>query len=548
MTDLESAWLRIDREAARLSPLHLRELFDADPERPARLSLDLDDLVYDFSKERLDADALAALFGLAEAADVVGRRDALFAGEAVNTTESRAAMHMALRAGDDATVPVQGHDVMPEVRETRDRFLAFAEAVREGSATAKDGEPFTDVVHLGIGGSDLGPAMAAQALAPWHDGPRLHFVSNVDGTDLADRLKPLDPARTLVLVASKSFTTRETLANARAARGWMEEALGDDAPAHFAAISANLAATGEFGIAEDRVFGFWDWVGGRYSIWSAVGLPLAIAIGAGKFREFLEGAREIDRHFQNAPLAQNLPVMMALVGIWRRNGLGCPTVGVMPYDQRLARFPAYLQQLEMESNGKGVTRAGAPAPRRAAPVVWGEAGTNCQHSFFQLLHQGADTIPVDFLLGAEAVEGLPGHHAELQANALAQAAALAFGRTEKEAAAEMAKAGHGDDETARLAPHRAMPGNRPSTMLLYRRLDPATLGRLIALYEHKTFVQGAIWNVNPFDQWGVELGKTLAEDLRPLLEGEAEGKAPDQSTGALIAHIARLAGKSSPGA
>ncbi len=536
------AWSGVMREAGRLRRVTLGDLFAGDPERFERLSFRDGALLIDFSKEKIDGSALSALLDLACAAGVEARRAAMVAGETINETEGRAVLHMALRGGAGDQVEVDGHDVMPAVRATLDRFLGFAEDVRQGRAVSTTGQPFTDVVNLGIGGSDLGPAMATQALAPWHDGPRTHFVSNVDSAHLADTLKHLDPRRTLVIVASKSFTTLETMTNARSARDWLATALGDGATngagAHMAAVSTNLPATRAFGVDDQRVFGFWDWVGGRYSLWSAIGLPLAIAIGAARFRDFLDGARAMDRHFREAALERSLPVLLALVGIWRRDAMGWPTVAVVPYDQRLARFPAYLQQLEMESNGKRTRLDGTPVTHATAPVIWGEPGTNAQHSFFQLIHQGTDVVPVDFLLAAEPNEQMGDHHAQLTANVLAQSAALAFGRPEGEVRGEMAAAGAEPAEIDRLAPHRTFPGDRPSTTILYRRLDPFTLGRLIALYEHKVFVQGVIWGIDSFDQWGVELGKKLAISVQPALEGDTAGL--DRSTAGLIAALRSL--------
>ncbi|RMF32941.1 MAG: glucose-6-phosphate isomerase, partial [Alphaproteobacteria bacterium] len=461
-TGLDSAWARVHREAERLRPIHLRRLFAEDSRRFERLSFALDDLFLDLSRERLDEGALDALIALAEAADVPARRAALFTGAPINLTEGRAVQHMALRAGPDARIEVEGRDIVPEIVAMRDRFLGFAEDVRSGAYAAAAG-PFTDVINIGIGGSDLGPVMAVRALAPDHDGPRLHFVSNVDGAHLADTVAGLDPARTLVIVASKTFTTLETMANAHAARAWLEAAVGHAAGRHMAAVSTNLAATAEFGIEPGRVFGFWDWVGGRYSLWSAIGLPIAIAVGAENFSRFLAGAAAMDAHFQEAPLRQNLPVLLALAGIWRRNAMGWPSVALIPYDQRLERFPAYVQQLDMESNGKRVTRDGRPVGTATGPVIWGEPGTNAQHSFFQLIHQGTDVVPVDFIAAAEPREADPGQHALLLANCLAQGQALAFGKTEDEVRAEMAAEGRGADEIDRLAPHRTFPGDRPST-------------------------------------------------------------------------------------
>ncbi|HUF87877.1 MAG TPA: glucose-6-phosphate isomerase [Thermohalobaculum sp.] len=535
----EDAWRQVHAEAERLRPVHLRALFAADPDRFASLSFRLDDLLIDVSKEKLDARALAALLALARAVRLEGSRDAMFAGAPVNLTERRAALHMALRGGAGERVVVDGEDVMPAVNATLARFLAFAEDVRAGRCTGAAGAPYSDVVHIGIGGSVLGPEMATRALAPWHDGPRLHYVANVDGADLADTVRHLDPARTLVIVASKTFTTLETMTNARSARGWLEAALGERAGLHLAAVSTNRAATRAFGIDESRVFGFWGWVGGRYSVWSAIGLPIAIAIGGANFRAFLAGARSLDAHFRDAPLEHNLPVVLALVSVWRRNAMGWPTVALVPYEERLARFPAYIQQLAMESNGKRVTLDGAPVPTATAPVLWGEPGTNSQHSFFQLIHQGTDTVPVDFLVAAQPADERPEHHAKLTANALAQSAALAFGRGEREVRAEMATAGTRPEEIDRLAPHRSFPGDRPSTTILYRTLDPATLGRLIALYEHRTFAESVIWNINAFDQWGVELGKQLATRFLPAVSGEAEAEL-DPSTAGLLAHYRAL--------
>ncbi len=520
--------------AARLEATTLRDLFARDPDRFSRFSAALDDLTLDFSKEKIDAEALDALLALAEARGVAARRDAMAAGEAVNETEGRAALHMALRGS--VAPEIAG---VAEVAPTRDRFLAFAEDVRAGRYAGPDG-PFTDVVNIGIGGSDLGPAMAARALAPDADGPTAHFVSNVDGAHFTDVSRRLDPRRTLVIVASKTFTTQETMTNALSARDWIASAVGAEAAGgHFAAVSTNLPACAEFGVPESRVFGFWDWVGGRYSMWGAIGLPLAVAIGAERFRAFLDGAAAMDRHFLTAPLAENLPVLYALIGVWRRNAMGWPTVALIPYDQRLDRLPAYVQQLDMESNGKRVRLDGSPIADATGPVIWGEPGTNAQHSFFQLIHQGADVIPVDFIAAAAPRERLGDHHAKLLANVLAQSAALAFGLTEGEVRAQMAQAGKAPDEIDRLAPHRTFPGDRPSTTILHRSLDPYALGRLVALFEHKVFVQAALWGINPFDQWGVELGKALAKDLLPAVE-RGDGAGFDASTAGLLGRIATL--------
>ena len=540
------AWRAVEREGARLARVTLRELFERDPERFASLSFGHEDLLVDVSKEKIDRAALDALLALAEAVELPTRRDDLFSGRRVNATEGRAALHMALRDGTDPDVAVDGSAIRPEVEAVRERFLAFAGEVRTGRYGGRNGEPFTDVVHIGIGGSHLGPEMAIRALRPDHDGPRVHFVSNVDGADLGDAVARLDPARTLVLVASKTFTTLETMTNARSARGWLEAALGPRAGDHMAAISSNVEAAARFGIEEDRVFGFRDWVGGRYSLWSAIGLPVAIAIGGARFRELLAGAAAVDRHFREAPLERNLPVLMGLLSAWRRNAMGWPTVALIPYDQRLERFPAYVQQLAMESNGKRVAGDGTPVPRPTAPVVWGEPGTNAQHSFFQLLHQGTDVVPVEFVVAAEARDGAGSgadHHRLLVASCLAQGQALAFGRAPGEVRSEMRAVGADAGGAERLVAHRSFPGDRPSTTIAHRRLDAHALGRLVALYEHRVFVEGVVWGVNSFDQWGVELGKSLAERLGPALAGGPLPAGTDSSTAGLVDRLGKWSGK-----
>ncbi len=536
---VDAAWAALDAHRAARQTVTLRDLFAADAGRFDRFSLHQDDLLLDLSKTHLTDETIALLLALAEAANLPAQRAALLSGAKVNVTEGRAALHTALRAPRTASIPVDGVDVVPQVHAELDRLAAFADGVRAGRIAAQDGRPFTDVVNLGIGGSDLGPAMATLALAPDHDGPRLHFVSNVDGAHLADTLTGLDPARTLFLVASKTFTTIETLTNARSARAWLVAALGEGAvAAHFATISTALDKVAAFGIAPDRVFGFWDWVGGRYSIWSAIGLPLMIAIGPAKFRAFLDGAQAMDRHFATAPLARNLPVMLGLVGVWHRAVCGLPARAVLPYDQRLSRFPAYLQQLDMESNGKRVAVDGTALTRPSGPIVWGEPGTNGQHAFYQLLHQGTDPIPAEFLIAAQGHEPhLAEHHRLLIANCLAQSEALAFGRTHAEAAAQLATQGIAGARAELLARHKVFPGNRPSITLAYPRLDPAMLGRLIALYEHRVFVEAAIYGINPFDQWGVELGKELATRLQPVVEGRSPATGFDSSTAGLAAYL-----------
>ena len=520
----------------------LRILFARNPARFDRFHLDLGDVTLDYSKNRITTETVGKLVDLCHAAGLEEKRRAMFAGEAINVTEGRAVLHTALRNRSDRPVMVDGEDVMPDVNDVLDRMEAFAGDIRSGRLAGAEGDRFTHVVNIGIGGSDLGPAMAVAALTPWRcGGPKVLFVSNVDGAHIADTLSDLNPATTLFLIASKTFTTLETMTNAASARAWIAEALGEDAVgAHFAALSTNLEAVAAFGIDTARAFGFWDWVGGRYSVWSAIGLPLAISIGFENFRAFLEGAHRMDEHFRTAPLAENMPVLMAAIGVWNRNVLAMTSHGIMPYDQRLHRFAAHLQQLDMESNGKRVTLGGDAVDYPTGPVVWGEPGTNGQHAFFQLLHQGTDVVPCDFLIAAEPREQLADHHAKLAANCLAQTEALAFGKTEAEVRRELADAGMNENEIDALAPHKTFPGNRPTNTLIYRRLDPATLGMLIALYEHRVFVQGVIWDINSFDQWGVELGKALAGRLLPVVRDGADAGALDSSTRGLVERLRTL--------
>jgi glucose-6-phosphate isomerase len=542
-----SAFAALHRHAKRMKLASLRALFEADPKRFDRFTVAGAALHLDFSKNLIVPETLDLLAALSEASGVADRRKEMFAGKAINVTEKRAVLHTALRAGASGKAKVDGKLVAPLIEAELQRFLAFAEDVRSGRYAASDGRPFTDVVNIGIGGSDLGPAMAVQALAPYHDGPRLHFVSNVDAAHLADTLKTLDPKRTLFLIASKTFTTQETMANALSARSWTEAVLSAaGASRHFAALSTAQAKVEAFGIDPARMFGFWDWVGGRYSVWSSIGLSLAIAVGAENFRALLGGARAMDEHFRKTAPTRNLPILMALIGIWNRNMLGFAAHAVLPYEQRLAHFPAYLQQLDMESNGKSVTLAGKPVAMATGPLVFGEPGTNGQHAFYQLIHQGSDVIPADFLLGAEGHEPEYAHqHRLLIANCLAQTEALMKGRTLAEARAMLKQQGLTAAEVNRLAPHKVFPGNRPTNTLFYRKLDPATLGALIALYEHKVFVQGVIWGINSYDQWGVELGKELANSLQPMVEGRAKPLGRDSSTVGLIRSLTRLSGSGS---
>lgn len=539
---VENAWDVLATDWNRLQSQHLREMFEDDPVRFSRFSASLDDLTIDYSKERIDADALTHLLDLAKVTDVEGKRDAMFAGEHINSTEDRAVMHVALRALPEDGFTVDGAATADLVAPVLDAFLGFADDVRAGRVTNAKGMAFTDVINIGIGGSDLGPVMATRAMSKFAgEGPNVYFVSNVDGAHLRDATRDLNPETTLFLVASKSFTTQETMINAQAAKEWVENSIGvEAAKAHFAAVSTNLAATTAFGIAPTRVFGFWDWVGGRYSLTSSIGLSLAIAIGSENFRAFLDGFRDMDRHFKTAPMVQNLPVLLALIGIWRRNIMGCATVALIPYNQRLENFSSYLQQMDMESNGKRVTKAGLGVTTKTGPVIWGDAGTNAQHSFFQLIHQGTDIVPIDFMISAQPTSYLVDQHDLLTANFLAQSHALAFGKTAQEVRDEMLAAGDDVAKVETLVPHRTFPGNRPSTSILYSSLTPYSLGRLIALYEHKVFVQGVIWDVNSFDQWGVELGKVMATQLAPMLDDGADLSGLNSSTRGLIEKIRAL--------
>jgi glucose-6-phosphate isomerase len=490
---------------------------------------------FDYAKTNLDAETRDLLIGLARATGVEARRDEMFSGEAINETEGRAVLHTALR-NLEGSVIVQGSDVMPGVRATLARMESFARDLRDGRIRGAGGR-ITDVVNIGIGGSDLGPAMATLALAPYHDGPRCHFVSNVDGAHIQDVLDMLNPETTLVIVASKTFTTIETMTNAETAKAWMARVVSEPTR-QFVALSTALDKTSAFGIDPARVFGFEDWVGGRYSVWGPIGLSLMIAIGTENFRAFLAGAAAMDRHFRNAPLAQNMPVMLALVGVWHRQILGHAARAVLPYDQRLARLPAYLQQLEMESNGKRVSMDGKDLTVASGPIVFGEPGTNGQHAFYQLIHQGTDVVPCEFLLAALGHEaGLEHQHRLLAANCLAQAEALMTGRSLDEARGLMKAKGLKGKELERQARHRVFPGNRPSTMLIYPQLTPAMLGAIIALYEHRVFVEGVVLGINSFDQWGVELGKELALQLMPMVEGTAKAEGRDGSTLGLIAAL-----------
>ncbi|MCC7461984.1 MAG: glucose-6-phosphate isomerase [Gammaproteobacteria bacterium] len=533
-------WNRLIALAGELSAQPLEELFRSDAQRHERLSRSVAGLLFDFSRQRIDARVLAGFAALADELGLRARIGAMFDGAPINTTEGRAVLHTALRGDGRRALRVDGQDIGAVVLAERARMLAFADGVRGGQIRSSTGRPFDRVVNIGIGGSDLGPAMAVQALHAFAQGaPAIEFVSNVDGCRLADALASADPAGTLVIVCSKTFTTMETQANARTARTWLSGRLGEAAvPQHFAAVSVNAPAMDAFGVHPEYRFAMWDWVGGRYSLWSSIGVSLAIAIGSANFQAFLTGGAEMDAHFLEAPWETNLPVLAGLLGVWNVDLLGLPTLAVLPYDERLARLPAYLQQLEMESNGKHVRLDGAPVSLATCPVIWGEPGNNAQHSFFQLLHQGTPRAALDFLLPVNSSCGNQVQQDLAIANCLAQAEAFAFGYTAGQVAADL-KAQHVPAERiAALAPHKVHEGNRPSTLILFARLDPRTLGKLIALYEHKVFVQSVVWGINAFDQWGVELGKKMCEAIVPLVR---EPERPGAGSAALRGVLRALA-------
>jgi len=523
-------WQALEKHHADVRERQLREWFDEDGERGERLTCEDVGIYLDYSKNRMTDETLKLLVGLADAADLRGRIDAMFAGEKINTTEDRAVLHVALRAPRDQRIVVDGQDVVPEVHEVLDRMAHFSGRVRDGEWRGFTGKRIRYVVNIGIGGSDLGPRMAYQTLRHYSDRDlELRFISNIDGTDFVEAVRDCDPEQTLFVICSKTFTTLETLANARAARAWCLEALSDEAAVarHFVAVSTNAEAVGAFGIDTANMFGFWDWVGGRYSFDSAIGLSLMIAIGADGFREMLSGFHAMDEHFRTAPFERNLPVMLGLIGCWYNNFFGTGSVAVLPYDQYLEHLSAYLQQLDMESNGKRVALDGSAAAVQTGPIIWGQPGTNGQHAFYQLIHQGTKLIPCDFIGFCRTLNPVANHHELLMANFFAQTEALAFGKTAEEVAAE--------GVPADLVPHRTFPGNRPTNTILLDELTPAALGKLVALYEHKVFVQGTLWNINSFDQWGVELGKVLAKRIIPELEDAAQPDLNhDSSTNALI--------------
>ena len=535
------SWATLAAHHQELGKKHLRDLFADDPDRAAALSLSFEDILFDFSKQRLNRETLGLLVQLAEASFLPEWIQRMFDGERINVTEDRSVLHVALRRSA-APFPSARLDVMPEVLATRARMAEFAELLRAGKAQGHHGTAIRDVVNIGIGGSDLGPKMVNQALrALAHPALGVHYVSNLDGAQLAPLLQTLDPRSTLFIVVSKTFTTQETMLNAETARNWLKANLGDDVDLsnHFAAVSSRPERAVAFGVGPDRVFPIWDWVGGRYSLWSAVGLALMIAIGPHAFDELLAGAERMDEHFRTTPFARNLPVVMGLIGIWNTNFLGAATNAVLPYNESLKYLPSFLQQLEMESNGKSVGVAGDPVQHETCPIVWGELGNNGQHAFFQLLHQGGRLVPCDFIASVRSDYPLPGHQEALLSNCFAQSSALAFGKTEDEVRASMEKEGVAAEQIADLLPHRVFAGNQPSSTLLLKSLTPAALGALVALYEHKVFVQGAIWGINSFDQWGVELGKAVASRILPAFADPALASAFDASTRALLAYCGK---------
>lgn len=526
----------LNAHVAVWADMHLRSLFHNDPGRAGRYSLELDGLFLDYSRNYITDQTLDLLFAFARERGVEPVRDQMFSGACINHTEGRPVLHTALRNRLRAPVMVDRRDIMPEINRVLTRMKTFVTAVRDGIWRGATGQPVESVVNIGIGGSDLGPRMVTRALSPWQrDDLAVHFVSNVDATDLMDTLKHCRPETTLFVVASKTFTTEETLTNAHTARAWLVSVLGEAAvDRHFVAVSTNTEAVRGFGINLANMFEFWDWVGGRYSLWSAIGLPVALAVGFDRFEELLDGAAAMDTHFRTAPLEQNMPVILGLLGAWYTSWFSAPAHAVLPYDQHLEHLPAYLQQLDMESNGKGVTQDGKPVDRHTGPIVFGQAGTNGQHSFYQLLHQGSWLIPCDFIAIATSHNAVGDHHPKLLSNFFAQPEALMRGKTEEEVCAELKERGMSASGIDILAPHRVFSGNRPSTSILLRRLDPYTLGMLIALYEHKVFVQGVLWRINSFDQWGVELGKELARAILPELAGASPVDSHDSSTNALI--------------
>ena len=541
--DQINTWKALKKHHLEIADLHMRQLFDEDPHRFERFSLRLGEILFDFSKNRVIKETITLLCDLARQAELAGWIEAMFAGEKINLTEDRAVLHIALRNRSSRSINVDGQDVMPKVNRVLEKMRAFSELVRGGEWRGYTGKPITDIVNIGIGGSDLGPKMVCEALKPYaQPGLNVHFVSNVDSTDLVETLKNLNPEKVLFLVASKTFTTQETMTNAHSARAWFLETAQDESAIakHFVAISTNKEAVKKFGIDPKNMFEFWDWVGGRYSLWSAIGLSIALYLGMDHFEELLEGAHQADQHFYTAPFEKNIPVIIALLGIWYNNFFDADSYAILPYDQYLAHFPAYFQQGDMESNGKRVDKDGHEVTYSTGPIIWGQPGTNGQHAFYQLIHQGTKLIPCDFLAAVNSHNPLGEHHDILLSNFLAQTEALMKGKTADEVRSELAEEGYSGERLERLVPAKTFPGNRPTNSFLYPKLTPQVLGSLIALYEHKIFAQGVIWHVNSFDQMGVELGKQLAKKILPELPGEAKIQSHDSSTNGLINIIKAL--------
>jgi len=532
-----AAWQALQQHFEEMKDVQISELFAKDSNRFATFSATFDDLMLvDFSKNRITSDTLAKLQALAKETDLQGAIKSMFSGEKINRTEDRAVLHVALRNRSNTPIVVDGKDVMPEVNAVLEKMKSFSERIISGDWKGYTGKPITDVVNIGIGGSDLGPFMVTEALRPYKNHLNMHFVSNVDGTHIAETVKHLDPETTLFLVASKTFTTQETMTNAHSARDWFLKTAGDEqhVAKHFAALSTNGKAVGEFGIDTDNMFEFWDWVGGRYSLWSAIGLSIILSVGFDNFEKLLSGAHAMDKHFSTTPAEQNLPVILALIGIWYNNFFGAETEAILPYDQYMHRFSAYFQQGNMESNGKNVDRNGAPVSYETGPIIWGEPGTNGQHAFYQLIHQGTKLVPCDFIAPAITHNKLGDHHAKLLSNFFAQTEALAFGKSRDVVEKEFTDAGKDAQSVEHIVPFKVFEGNRPTNSILLRDITPFSLGALIALYEHKIFTQGAILNIFTFDQWGVELGKQLANRILPELSGSEQVSSHDSSTNGLI--------------
>ena len=531
------AWQALTDHQREIARTHMRDLFEADPKRFSKFSIRWNDILLDYSKNRITEKTISLLIHLAREADVQGWTEKMFRGEKINVTEGRAVLHIAIRNRTNAPIIVDGEDVMPAVNSVLFRMRSFTESVRTGAWKGYTGKAMTDVVNIGIGGSDLGPVMVTEALKPYgHPRLNVHFVSNIDGTHLAETLKNLNPESTLFIISSKTFTTQETITNAQSAKRWfLGHAKEISAVArHFVAVSTNAKAVSAFGIDTKTMFEFWDWVGGRYSLWSAIGLSIALYVGMESFEELLAGAHEMDQHFRTAPPERNMPIILALLGIWYNNFFGAETHAIIPYDQYMHRFAAYFQQGDMESNGKGVTRDGRVVDYSTGPVIWGEPGTNGQHAFFQLLHQGTKLTPADFLAPMQTHNPMGEHHSILLSNFLAQTEALMRGKTETEARRELEASGMSGEALTKLLPHKVFPGNRPTNSIVFKKVTPRTLGSLIAMYEHKIFTQGLIWSVNSFDQWGVELGKQLAKAILPELQNEESVRTHDSSTNGLI--------------